>query len=60
MTDLVKSDVRKKIVLNNSRIRRTAFHDVVTRTETKSFEPVLKKRRKSCNHRLVLYGFKNN
>jgi len=44
--------------LHFNAIRRTAFHDIVTRSETKSCAPVLVKRRFINNNRYSLpYGF---
>ncbi|KYN13280.1 hypothetical protein ALC57_14529, partial [Trachymyrmex cornetzi] len=48
---------RRNINLRFSAIRRTAFHEIVTRNETKTCAPVLVKRRFINNRYSLPYGF---
>lgn len=64
--DLINFNVMKSIALDQCKgpitveykaIRRSKMHEVLTTPESKTFNPVITKRRKICNHDSVPYGY---
>lgn len=59
MTKMILNDDDKSINVVSDNIRRTADHDVITKTETKKYTLRSEKRKMLSNFDSVPYGFKN-
>ena len=58
MRDLILKDENDAIELASNNIRRTPYHDVITRTETKQYRINSTKRKFSEEYTSLPYGFK--
>ncbi|KAJ8677115.1 hypothetical protein QAD02_012902 [Eretmocerus hayati] len=56
----IQGEVESPLIIEYDGIRRTEFHDVVTRRETKTCKPVYKKRWFMNNELSYPYGYKQN